>query len=60
MEVKVELKAITIKDENTGEEFSVMTVRAAKDIAAYIEESEKDEVVRKLEEVVWNVYNHDK
>ena len=56
MEVKVKLRTITIKDENTGEEYTVKTVRSAQDIAEYVEESEKDEVVAKLEDIVSEVY----
>lgn len=59
MEVKVKLRSITIKDENTGELFTVRTIRSAKEIAGYVEESEKDEVVSKLEQEVWKVINKD-
>jgi hypothetical protein len=59
LEVKVKLRSITIKDENTGELFTVRTIRSAKEIAGYVEESEKDEVVSKLEQEVWKVINKD-
>jgi hypothetical protein len=57
MEVKVRLRAITIKDEDSGEEFTVQTLRTAEDIAAYVEETEKDEIVSKLEEAVIEAYH---
>ncbi len=52
MEVKVKIQMITIKDENTGKKFIVKTLRTAEDIAAYVAESEKDEIVSELEERV--------
>ena len=59
MEVKVKLQAITIKDENTGESFTVKTLRSAEEIASYVQESEKDEAISKLEEEVWKEINKD-
>ena len=59
LEVKVKLQAITIKDENTGELFTVRTIRSAKEIAGYLEESEKDEIVSKVEHEVSKVINQD-
>ena len=59
MEIKVKLQAITIKDEDTGESFTVKTLRSAKDIADYVEESERDEMVSKLEQVVSDEINKD-
>ncbi len=56
MEVKVELRTLVIKDKETGEEFTVRTLRSAEDIAGYVEESEKDEIVDKLEEAVNEAY----
>ena len=56
MEVKVKLRAITIKDENTGEEYTVLTVRTAEDVARYLEESERDETGDKLREAVSKAY----
>ncbi len=56
MEVKVKLRTLVIKDKETGEEFTVRTLRSAEDIAGYVEESEKDEIVDKLEEAVNEAY----
>jgi hypothetical protein len=59
LEVKVKLRSITIKDENTGESFTVKTLHSAEEIAGYIQESEKDEAVTKLEQEVWTEINKD-
>jgi hypothetical protein len=59
MEIKVKLQAITIKDETTGEEFTVKTLRSAKEISEYIQESEKDEVVSRLEQEVYEEIDKD-
>ncbi len=56
MEVKIKLRTLVIKDKETGEEFTVRTLRSAEDIAGYVEESEKDEIVDKLEEAVNEAY----
>ena len=55
-EVKVKLQRITIKDEATGETFKVKTLRTAKEIAEYVEESEKDEIVDRLHDAVLAAY----
>ena len=52
IEVKVKLQSITIKGENSEEEFTVQTIRTAKEVAEYVQESEKDEIVHKLEDAV--------
>ena len=52
MKIEITLKAITVKDENSGKEFTVRTLRSAKEIAEYIKETEKDEMVSKLETAV--------
>ena len=57
MEVKVKLQSITIKDENSGDSYTVTTIRSAKEISEYIQESEKDEIVNKLEQEVYEVLN---
>jgi len=57
MEVKVKLQSITIKDENTGDSYTVKTLRSAEDIFEYIRESEKDEIVSRLEREVCEVLN---
>jgi len=56
MEIKVTLQDIIIKDQETGEEFKVRTVRTAQEIASYIEESEQDEVIDKLQDVLSRSY----
>ena len=53
-EVKITLRVITIKD--AGEEFTVRTLRTAQDIAAYVERSEKAEMVNQLERAVSEAY----
>lgn len=57
MEVKVKLRDIAIKDTETGEEITVRTLRSAQEIAGYVEESEKDEIVERLEELLTEIYN---
>jgi len=56
MEIKVTLQDIIIKDKETGEEFTVRTVRTAQEIASYIEESEQDEAIDKLQDVLSRSY----
>ena len=57
MEVKVKLRVITIKDENAGEEYTVKTLRTAQEIAEYVQESEKDAILDKLQEAVCEAYD---
>jgi len=57
MEIKVKLQVITIKDENTGELFTVKTLRSAKDITEYVQEIERDQAVNIVEQEVWKVIN---
>ena len=57
MEIKVKLQTIKITDTSSGESFSVKTIRSAEEIANYIQESEKDEIVGKLEQEVSDVIN---
>ena len=52
MEVKIEVHTLIIKDVDTEEEYEVRTLRNAQDIAGFLEESEKDEIESKLEELV--------
>jgi|GEM_PF-3092273 len=42
MELKIKVNTITIKDENSGEEHTVKTVRKAKEIWEYLEETETE------------------
>ena len=52
MIIKVELHTILIKDENTGEIYKVKSLRSAMDIAEYMQETEKDEMVTRLQQKV--------
>jgi hypothetical protein len=56
MEIKVTLYEIIVKDKKTGKEFTVKTLRTAEEIASYIEESEKEEIVARLETIVCEAY----
>jgi hypothetical protein len=56
MEVKVTLRDLLIKDEETHEWYTVRTLRTVKEIAEFIEESEKEVIVSKLEEAVAQAY----
>jgi macrodomain Ter protein organizer (MatP/YcbG family) len=56
MEIKIVIRTIVVKDKSSGEEYTVKTVRSAKDIAAYIEESENDEAVDALQAAVTEAY----
>ena len=42
--------AITIRDENTGEEITISTVRTVGEIAGYLKESEKTSITKKIVE----------
>jgi hypothetical protein len=55
-EIKVCLKSITIKDENSGEEYTIKTIRNAKDIADYLEETEKDFIRDEIEKEISKQY----
>lgn len=57
MKVEIEIHALTIKDENTGEFRTIKTLRSVDEIAGYIEESEKDEITSKLETKVIEALN---
>ena len=52
MEIKVKLHTINIKDDSNGKSFKVKSLRSAEDIASYVEESEKDEIIESLEQAV--------
>ena len=56
MDITVTLQTITIRDDESGETFTVRTLRTAKEIAGYVEESEKDEITDTLEEKVIEAY----
>jgi len=57
MEIKIKLHTVVIKDEDSSQVFKVSTLRSAEEIAGCIEESEKDEIVDKLEQEVGQVIN---
>ena len=57
MEIKVKLYEIKITDSIDGKSVSLMTIRSMDEIADYIRESEKDEIVDKLEQEVSEVIN---
>ncbi len=59
MEVKVKIRTLTIKNNETGKAFTVRTLRTTEDVAAYVEESEKDEIVSRLEDAVNEAYAKD-
>jgi len=52
MEIKIKIHTIEIKDKDSGENFKVKTLRTAEEITGYIEETEKEEIVSKLEGLV--------
>ena len=52
MEVKVKINTLVIKDKETGEEYTLKTLRTAKEVADYIEETEKEEAVFIVEAAV--------
>ena len=41
MELKIKVNAITIKDETSGEEYTIHTVRSAKEVCAHLSSSER-------------------
>ena len=59
MEVKVKLRTVTIKDVDTGKEFTVTTVRTSEEIAADLEETEKDAIRSRVEAAVWEIYHEE-
>ena len=56
MEIKIKLQKILIKDQKTGETFTVRTLRTAQEIAEFIDESEKEMITSKIEEAVLDSY----
>lgn len=57
MEVTVKLQSITIKDNETDKEYTVRTLRTAKELAEYVEESEKEVIMEKLQDEVASAYD---
>jgi hypothetical protein len=60
MEIKVKLNKIVISDEGSEKIFKVRTLRTAEEIAGYVEETEKEEMVCKLEQMVIKEINNHK
>lgn len=58
MEVKVKINTLIIKDKETGEEYTVQTVRTAKLLSEFVQESEKEEAMNMVEEAVANAYEN--
>jgi hypothetical protein len=56
----INLHAITISDTATGQKFTVQTVRTAQEIAEYVDESEKDEVVDTVQGAVSEAFRQKK
>ena len=48
MDLKVKVNTITIKDEDTGQKYSVKTVRTVKEIWEYLDEIENDALSDKV------------
>ena len=56
MEIKIELQTVIIKDQNTGEAYKVNTLRTAKEIAEFVEESEKEIIASRIEETLYKLH----
>ena len=56
MEIKIRLHKLQIKDQKTGQAFTVRTLRTAQEIAEFIDESEKEVITYKIEETVCERY----
>lgn len=52
MEVRVKIRALTLKDQETHKEFSIKTVRTLEEIYADLEESEKEAIRCSVENAV--------
>ena len=52
MQVNIKVHTLTIKDAETDQELTVKTLRIAESLAAYIEESEKEEIEDEVERLV--------
>ena len=51
MELKIKVHTITIKDEDSGEKYTVKTVRPAEEISGYIQETEKEALPDKVHDL---------
>lgn len=52
MNIEIPVHLITIKDEKTGEEKTIKTLKTAVEIANYIEETEREDIAMRVEEAV--------
>jgi len=59
MEIKIRLQTLIIKDQDTGKEHRVRTLRSAKEIAEFVEESEKEIIADKMEAAINTAYIKD-
>ncbi len=59
MEIKIQLQTLVIKDQETGKEYKVRTLRSAKEIAEFMEESEKEIIADKMEAAINTAYIKD-
>ena len=59
MEIKIQLQTLVIKDQETGKEYKVRTLRSAQEIAEFMEESEKEIIAEKMEAVINSAYIKD-
>ena len=59
MEIKIQLQTLVIKDQETGKEYKVRTLRSAQEIAEFMEESEKEIIADKMEAAINSAYIKD-
>jgi hypothetical protein len=52
----ITVQEILIQDENSGESYRVKTIRTAKEVAEFINESETEIVMEKIEVAVFEEY----
>ena len=52
----MKLRVLVVKDNETGEEYEVQTVRSAKDVRDCIEEEEKEYVSDVIESALYEAY----
>ena len=56
MDLKITLHNIVIQDKDSGDEFTIKSVRTAKELAEEIEQGEKDAAIYKIESVLYDAY----
>ena len=59
MEIKIQLQTLVIKDQETGKEYKVRTLRSAQEIAEFMEESEKENIADKMGAAINSAYIKD-